>query len=236
MPSPPRIGLNCDVFDGGNIVGLRPAYIEAVRRLGAVPVMVPCGAATSEIDALLDGLDAFILTGGDDLGAERLGRPIPANAVPVDPRRDATDFILIEKLLYRSIPVLAICLGIQELNVLRGGTLWLDIPSELPDSPVVHGTGDVKDGRIASHPVRLAPGTKLRALFGADEIAVNSGHHQAVRAPGAGLVASATAADGVVEAIEVERHQWFVGVQWHPERMGKDPLQAKLFAALLEKA
>ena len=234
----PLIGINCDSFAdaAGPITGLRPAYWEAVAAAGADPVLIPPLHDRARLDALLDHLDAVVMTGGDDISPERLAlaQSAPPTVAPGDPRREAADFLLIQRLLARRTPVLAICLACQQLNVARGGTLYLDLPHDGPRGEVIHAR---KFGITPLHAVTIAADSLLAATWeNATAAAVNSAHHQAIREPGRGLRPVAHAADGVVEAVEVEGHPFFLAVQWHPERMRGDRLQEKLFEALIAHA
>ena len=238
VPSSPLIGINCDAFfdKRGEITGIRPEYWRAVEAVGATPVLIPHLSSKEEIGRLLDRLDGVVLTGGDDLRPERLGlAECPPSVVPITPERDRTDFLLLEALLERRMPALAICLGYQELNVLLGGSLWVDLATERPDGPVAHRGG--QPYTYVTHPVRVEPASLLGRLWGGvTEAVVPSAHHQAIRTLAPGLRATAWAADGLVEAFEVEGAPFFIGVQWHPERMMDDPLERKLFAALAQAA
>ena len=179
--------------------------------------------------------DALVLGGGADVDPARYGRPLLENgSVEVDHERDALDFRLFEEARRSGAPVLGICRGMQVVNVALGGTLVQDIPSERP-SPVVHQrTRDEKTRR--DHRVAIAPGTRLAALAGAPDAAVNSRHHQAIDRIAPGLTVSAVAPDGVAEAVESAGDPWLVAVQWHPENLAGDPVSERLFGEFLRVA
>jgi putative glutamine amidotransferase len=146
-------------------------------------------------------------------------------------RRDDSDRALIRRLLDRQMPLLGIGLGMQQLNVALGGSLFLHLPEECPRA-LPH-----KDptGYPHRHTVLLEPGTRLEEIYGGGEIRVNSGHHQAVRQIGRGLRISALAPDGVIEAIEAVDPNWFcVGVQWHPESETASALDMQLFECFIQ--
>jgi putative glutamine amidotransferase len=238
MTSPrPRIGINCDSFDSPEtrIFGVREPYWRAVLDAGATPVLIPFLESSEQVAAILDSLDGVVLTGGDDFRAERLGRPLHPAAVPVIPERDRGDFLLIEAILARRTPTLAICLGMQELNVHLGGTVYQDLPAERPGAVLHMGAADA--GRFVPHDLQVDPGTLLSEIWnGATSATVNSAHHQAIRDLAGGLKAVAWAADWLIEAVELPAHPFCLGVQWHPERMPDDPRQRALFAALTRAA
>jgi putative glutamine amidotransferase len=177
---------------------------------------------------VLDDLAAVVLTGGADVGPERYGF-IDPNALCRSIRdRDEAEFPLVQGVLKRGLPVLAICRGMQLLNVVCGGTL-------VPDVPGHDGPDD------ARHAVSLTAGSFLaECVVGQRAGDVSSVHHQAVDRPGTGLCVASTSADGIVEAIEwanPESNPWLVAVQWHPERMSLDePLSGTLYAAFLGAA
>ncbi|MEN6626323.1 MAG: gamma-glutamyl-gamma-aminobutyrate hydrolase family protein [Candidatus Sumerlaeia bacterium] len=234
----PLIGMNCDSFSDriGMIDGLRSPYARAVERAGGVPVLIPPYENPESLETVLDRVDAILLTGGDDVRPERLGVSGPLPAInPMTPERDRADFALIEAVQRIKIPTLAICLGCQELNIARGGTLWLDLDTENP-SPVTH---HLTPGESAFHTVDVEPDSPLGKLWqGARDVRVNSRHHQAIRAAGSGVRPLGHSPDGVVEAIELDDHPFLVGVQWHPENLAceGDPFAEKLFEALVAHA
>lgn len=199
------------------------------------------GAARSEIEivSLLEAsdgdFDALLLGGGVDVDPARYGKALLENGnVEVDAERDRIDFELFERARQRGVPVLGICRGLQVVNVALGGTLVQDIPSERPSEVVHQRTAEEKTRR--DHHVAIAPGTRLAALAGAPEIAVNSRHHQAIDAVAPGLAVSGTAPDGVPEAVEAPGESWLVAVQWHPENLAGDPVSERLFAEFVRAA
>jgi putative glutamine amidotransferase len=178
---------------------------------------------------MLDRLDALVLSGGVDVDPALYGEPRHATVTRVVPERDAFEIALVDEALRRELPLLAICRGHQVLNVARGGTLYQDIPSQIPGA----GHHDRDSARWEyCHDVDVLPGTRLREVLGRDKVAVNSFHHQAVKDVGRGLVVSARGAgDGVVEAIEDPTRRFALGVQWHPESFWDQP---RTFQALFE--
>jgi putative glutamine amidotransferase len=187
-------------------------YEAAVRRAGATPR--PLSLDEPIADALR-GVDGLLLTGGDDVDPALYGEPPHPTFDVAEPGRDGFEIDLVRRALAADVPVLAICRGLQVLNVALGGTLIQDIPSE-PVTLLPHDAS--ASPTTLAHTVSVAPGSCLAALVGPDETrAVNSRHHQAVRVLGRGLVATATSPDGIIEAAEVPTARFCVGVQWHPE-------------------
>jgi putative glutamine amidotransferase len=178
--------------------------------------MVPLIAEREYIDSVVDHLDAICLSGAiNDVDPLRYGREPHPGLGPVVPRRDATDMLLLSAAEERRLPVLAICFGIQSLNVYRGGTLVQDITAEV-DGALKH----MQAGEIArpSHNINITEGSLIAELAGGTTAAVNSHHHQAVDRAGRDLEPIAWAADGVIEAVIDSRPGHFVlGLQWHPE-------------------
>ena len=187
-------------------------YDAAVRRAGATPKALSLDEATA---SALDGVDGLLLTGGDDVDPALYGEARHPTCDVSEPGRDAFEIDLVRRALAADLPVLAICRGLQVLNVALGGTLIQDIPSE-PEALLQHDAEGPPD--TLAHTVAVAPGSCLAALVGPDGTrAVNSRHHQAIRALGQGLVVTGTSPDGVIEAAEIPASRFCVGVQWHPE-------------------
>jgi putative glutamine amidotransferase len=205
-------------------------YPEAIRRAGAVPVIIP-PLDTDSIEALLDGLCGLCLSGGPDLHPTVYGAsPHPALG-PTEPHLDLFEVALVRAAEARELPVLAICRGLQVLNVARGGTLVQDLPSERP-SNVVH-----LQTRVASsptHDVSLKRDSVVAAALGSADVRVNSFHHQAIDVLGDGLRAVGWAIDGVIEAVEATDRAFTIAVQWHAESMVGSPEQARLLRMFAE--
>ena len=191
------------------------AYAAAVRLAGVEPVPIAPGQPAS-----LAGLDGLVLTGGCDIDPARYGQaPLAINDEP-DKDRDELEAALLSQAIEADLPVLAICRGLQLLNVVCRGTLKQDIP------------GHKAKGVADAHPIAIRPGSKLGAVLNQTAISVNSRHHQAVDRLGDGLVVSADAPDGTVEALECPDKRFVLAVQWHPEdRVLTHPSDRKLFDA-----
>jgi putative glutamine amidotransferase len=198
--------------DGRERVALNSVYVRALAGAGLVPVIVP---PLGDPETAVSGLDAvagLVLTGGDDVDPARYGAAPHARLGETDPARDAVEAALISGARERGLPILAICRGIQILNVALGGTLYQDLPSERP-GPIDHAN----EG--SCHGIEVVPDSLLCRTIGVRRGSVNSRHHQAVRDLAPGLAATAWADDGVIEAAEpAERGgPWVLAVQWHPE-------------------
>jgi putative glutamine amidotransferase len=200
-------------------------YIRALLKAGFQReeiVVLPPG---SEPEGRFDGV---VLGGGLDVDPARYGRETRPDAnVELDPKRDSTDFAAFEKARRDDVPVLGICRGMQLVNVALGGTLHQDIPSERPSEITHEVPGQDRERR--DHKVVVKPGTRLSEIARADEIEVNSRHHQAVERLAPGIEISAVAPDGLVEAFE-SASPWILAVQWHPENLVDDAASRRLFA------
>ena len=200
------------------------AYVDAVESAGGRAVVIP--PPEIGVDETLSTLDGVVFSGGADVDPSRYGaEPHPETDTP-QARRDAGEMALLEAALDRDMPVLAICRGFQLLNVARGGDLIQHLPEE-----VGHDVHKQVPGEFEVHPVEVKEGTRLAAIVG-ERSDVTSHHHQALGRLGDGLVETAWAADGTLEAVEDPSRRFTVGVQWHPEA-GED---AALFEALVSEA
>jgi len=230
MTAHPRIGVTTSLNttdDGVAEQRLDLRYVEAVARAGGLPVIVPVLADDALTDAVADGLDGLVVTGGPAITVGLVG-DLPDDIARTDPRRSHADTRLLGAFLRDRRPVLGICYGMQLGSALLGGTIHADAERDLPGA-LTHGAA--RGGTV--HDAHVAPGTHLHRIAGADTLRVNTRHVQAVAAVGDGLVVSATAPDGVVEAVETPDGA-FVGVQFHPEAM-TPPLDA-LFTDLVARA
>ena len=207
-------------------------YPQAIRAAGGVPIVIP-PLDIASIEPLLDGLCGLCLSGGPDLHPSIYGAAPHPELGPTEPHLDVFEIALIRAAEARAMPVLAICRGLQVLNVSRGGTLIQDLPSLHP-SAVQHRQDQV--GSIVTHDVTVEPRSRVAACLGETELRVNSFHHQAVDRLGRGLRVVARATDGIVEAIEATDRPFTIAVQWHAESMVRSPEQARMLAAFAQAA
>ena len=227
--SRPRIGVTTSLNTterGAREQRLDVRYVRAVERAGGLPLVVPMLATDAAADAFAALLDGLVVTGGPAVTDGLVGA-LPDDIDETDPDRTASDLRVLRAFLDARRPTLGVCYGMQLANAIRGGTIYADV--ERQSGAAVHSRG--RGGTV--HPVEAVPGTRFAALVGAAALDVNTRHVQAVATVGDGLVVSARAPDGVVEAIESTDGS-FVGVQFHPEAM-EPPLDA-LFADLVTRA
>ena len=236
--SQPLVAVSTDIrqFENYTWHAAPQQYLEAaLSAAGVLPVLVPSFGERLDLDALLSAVDGVMLTGSkSNVHPSLYGGDASEENGPYDEARDATTLPLIRRAIERGVPLLAICRGIQEMNVALGGTL----ASEIQDKEGVWDhrapVSDSQDERFAiRQEVSIKPGTCLAGVFGADEIMVNSVHRQAVDRLGDRLQVEAVAPDGTVEAVSVRNSPAFaVGVQWHPEYWaGTDETSARIFRA-----
>lgn len=200
------------------------SYVDAVEGAGGRAVLIP--PTEVGVEETLDALDGVVFSGGADVDPSRYGaEPHPETDMP-QTRRDAGEMALLQAALERDVPVLAICRGFQLLNVARGGDLIQHLPEK-----VGHDVHKQVPGEFVEHPVEIKGGSRLASIVG-ESSDVTSHHHQALGRVGDGLVETAWAADGTLEAVEDPSRRFTVGVQWHPEA-GED---AALFEALVAEA
>jgi putative glutamine amidotransferase len=241
--SRPRIGVpwRTTAEEAANQRSKIDKYLRAVEHAGGEAVMLSLTLSTEALRREAENLDAIMLTGSPaDVDPAHYGAPRHPATDYADAPRERTDFALLEHALAAAKPVLAICYGIQSLNVFLGGTLVQDIPTEVGTkvchSPAEDELPNGTESPDAMHGANIGTG-HVFTLAGAAQAEINSWHHQSVLEPGRGLRITARAPDGVVEAVEwADNSNWVVGVQWHPERMAADPLAQALFRDLVAAA
>jgi putative glutamine amidotransferase len=239
----PLIGLPSDTFvkDGLPHASAVTLYASAIAKFsGALPVMLPMLDDTGHVAATLERLDGVLITGaGSNVHPHFYGRPAHAQVQPFDKKRDNVSLAMIKHAVAGELPLLAICRGIQELNVALGGTLKNDIHN-LPGHLFHRGRpGSTADQRFAPRQkINLVKDGRLAGLLGTDRLVVNSVHRQAIDRLADDLTVEARAEDGVIEAVSVKSHNGFAyGVQWHPEYgIADNPISQTLFRAFGEAA
>jgi putative glutamine amidotransferase len=196
-------------------------YFLAATAAGAVPWMIPLlDDDRATLREIFDRLDGLLLPGGVDMDPCTFGEAMLPACGRIDPARDRVEIQLTRWAVDEGTPVLGLCRGLQVINVALGGSLYQDLRSQMPGA-IKHdyfptaGSGYGRD--YLAHEVTLAPGSRILAALGRSVIGVNSMHHQGIRELAAPLLPVATAPDGLVEAVELRKDQFLVGVQWHPE-------------------
>ncbi len=228
----PRIGITAHVelvtdTDGDALLHYVAAvpYVKAVHRAGGVPVVLPV-VELDDVDALLDSVDGLVVTGGCDVDPASYGALPEPKLGPIDPVRDATDIAFVRAAVDRNLATLAVCRGIQVLNVALGGTLVQHVDE--------HMRLDAYNASV--HPVHIAADAHLATVVGTTELEVNTLHHQVLDRLGSGVRAVGHNHEGHVEAIVVEHADQVVGVQWHPELLRHRADQLALFVDLVGRA
>lgn len=231
-PASPLVGLTTYREQASWGVWSEPAdllpasYADGVQRAGGVPVLLP-PMDPDMAPAALDAVHGLLIAGGPDVDPAQYGAERDPATGPPRPGRDAWELALVHEALTRDLPVLAVCRGMQVLNVALGGDLRQHLPDELGTD--VHCPTAGVHGR---HAVLLSAGSTLHSVLG-DRAEVATYHHQGVGRLGTGLVATGWTDDGVVEGIELSGQRWMLGVQWHPEAFAGEPLFAAFVAACL---
>ena len=198
---------------------MRATYVNSVIAAGGVPLCIPTALDEQALRAVYDTCEGVLLTGGDDVDPAAFGEEAHEKTAGIDLQRDEAEFLLTRWAAQDDKPTLAICRGIQAMNVALGGSLIQDIPSQWKNPQTHDGNyyGPSRDD--IHHTVCVEPGTKLAEVLGAGDVGTNSFHHQSLKRVADGLVVTARSKDGIVEAVEMPDKRFFVGVQWHPEEM-----------------
>ncbi len=230
----PVIGITCSLEQNTDRSYLAQDYVRAVEAAGGVPVALPVLKNVALVPQHLSGIDGLLLSGGVDVDPRFFGEEPQPWLGEITPERDWYELELVGQALERKTPMLAICRGMQVLNIAAGGSIHQDISRGVRNS--------LKHSQQAprwypSHCVDILPGTRLAAIFQNAPLRVNSFHHQAVKLPAPGFAVTARSSDGVIEAIEHMAAVFTLGVQFHPECMWeRDKIFLELFRALVEAA
>ena len=204
-------------------------YLRGLEAVGALPVVMP-PLGEDAVEPLLDRIDGLCLSGGPDLDPRNYGAEPHPELGPVEPDLDCFELAVARRADERGMPILAICRGTQTLNVSRGGALHQHLP-EL-STEIAHRQKAPADE--ASHAIEVDRDSKLANLLGATALEVNSFHHQAIERLGDGLVVTAVAPDGTIEAVEDPTRPFLLGVQWHAETLVHRPFEESLFRGFVE--
>ena len=234
MSAKPIIGMNADYRsarkDAPAFSYLCAGYFDSVVQAGGIPIVIPPVLDKADLNRILDLLDGVVMIGGADLDPRHDGFMFHPSVRTLDPRREQFDRALIRAIADRRLPVFGVGVGMQLLNVSQGGNLFLHLPEDLPKAlphldpmdPAHH------------HALEVEPGSLMERVYGEGEIRVNSMHHMAVDAVARGFRVTARCPDGVVEAIESDRDDWFAfGTQFHPESDSASALDLRVFEEFL---
>ena len=209
-------------------------YSHAILKSGGAPVLLPVAQNQGSLKTILANLNGLVLSGGPDINPRYYNEQPLKGLGEIDDALDKMEIAAAKEAYHLDLPILAVCRGIQTLNVSLGGNLYQDISLQV-DGSINHSPK--ADKSINTHTVSISSGTRLSAIFKKKRIWVNGKHHQAVKGPAPGLVVSATAADGIIEAIEARSKRFVVGVQWHPEGTWSNDVNSKrLFKAFVDSA
>ena len=190
-------------------------YLRALERMGATPLLVTPAHGEESIAHLLDVADGLVLSGGEDVDPALYGQTAHERLQTVNRARDRMEIAVLRGALERGMPVLAICRGVQLLNVALGGTLFQDLPSQRAGGVIHEQEAPINE---RWHAARVAEDSRLAEIFGATDLFINSFHHQGLDHVAPALRPVTWAEDGLVEGVEGTEHPWLMGVQWHPER------------------
>ena len=244
MPQKPLIAINCDIKRNeskcADYLSVYADYAAAVEKAGGTPVLLSPLGDDADIESVLGKTGGLVLVGCEDLDPEAYGQERHEKTSTMSPRKQEFDMRLITAALRLRVPTLAICGGLQELNVALGGTLHQHIPDVYGMQLIHMRAADLAArGEEQLHGVNIESDSLLARATGSTQIEVNSSHHQSVDKVGEGLRVVARAADGVVEALEFEDKTgrgFLLAVQWHPERIHSRPEQLAIFEALINAA
>jgi putative glutamine amidotransferase len=241
MTPPPVIGITADLTPAKRdrngtaheaIHFLPHRYCRAVENAGGVALILPAMNSTGALKRLFDLIDGLIISGGDfDIHPSYYGEKPAPGLGTIKQERTEFELDLTAGALKRDLPVLGLCGGEQAINVVLGGTLYQDIPTQRPDAGN-HQQSEKKE--VGGHRIVVHQGTRLREILRRRSVEVNTTHHQAVKQAGKGLVVNATAEDGLIEGIESARHSFVMGLQWHPEVLApRHQHQRRIFSAFI---
>jgi len=228
LRSRPLIGISSTHIPNGKYDKVASSYTQAVRDAGGAPLILPV-IADKALAALYAGiLDGLLLTGGDDVPPEAYGQKPVTQTKTLSPKRHAFEKMMLETWLPTGRPILGVCRGLQQTNVVCGGSLIQNIPTQTAGSVIHRAPGDTV------HAIEIEPGTKLAAILAARTIRVNTNHHQAADKVGENLKVAARSPDGLTEALEFTDGRFGLLVQWHPERSTNPNHRKAIFEAFVQ--
>lgn len=226
MKSRPKIGVTGHISKESPNLSITLSYMEAIFACGGFPLLLPIKGDESLWLEAAQVMDGFVFTGGGDVSPSSYGEETLQCCGEISPLRDAMEFSLLRAVLPTGKPVLGVCRGIQLLNAGLGGTLYQDIYVQNAQSFQQQHTQKLPD-HLPAHDVIIEEGSLLHRIVNTTRLPVNTLHHQAVKDCAPGLVPVAWSSSGLIEAVEKKDHPFFLGVQWHPERMWHVDVKAK---------
>lgn len=217
------------------IEGVCHTYLESLQRAEAIPVIIPRRLTKESLEEIFGKIDGLLFPGGrDDIHPSRYGESFCCELPYIDDERDKVESILMKMAIERKKPFLAICRGMQMLNVVSGGTLYQNINIQNKDT-IKHHSPATAPRSTVEHDINITPDSMLARIIGATQIGINSQHNQGVKDPAPGLKITALAGpDRIIEAMEVPDHPFGLGVQWHPEELPNRDDTLRLFKALID--
>ena len=236
--SRPVIGITASIDHRspafGETYSLTRKYAEGVLQAGGVPLIVPHNLGEDSLRAVLDRLDGVLLSGGGDIDPALFDEDAHPAIHEIESDRDRVELTLARWVVESDVPLLAICRGIQVLNVALGGSLVQDIPSQVPDALRHSFDRNTTPRNYLAHPVKIDPYSQLARVMRLEVAQTNSWHHQSIKQAADRLQVTAVAPDGVIEAVEVPGRRFAIGVQWHPEWLFEERAeQRRLFGELV---
>ena len=229
----PRIGISmnyCQADYGVESAYLDLPYFSVLEEFGALPFPICPTDNILQLSAILGHLDGIMFTGGGDIDSALWGEQLHKKAKLIHPRRQRFELMLYEQARKVELPILALCLGMQLINVAHGGSLHQHLPDLDLDEDVDHGNQD----RLVEHPITLDTDSRFTQWVKTDRMNVNSGHHQSVNKLGDGLTSLAVSDDQIVEAYKANDYPFLLAVQWHPERDLANQLNRLIFEKFLQ--
>jgi len=212
-------GMNSRDEDGSGLMAVRPVYLRAIEAAGGIPLLIHLSDDMGVMRRLYTLCDGILLPGGDDVDPSSYGENPHAHLGDVDRQRDTVEIALARWTHEDTKPLMGICRGIQMINVAFGGTLYQDIPSQLPNALDHQANMKTRNWSLLSHSIALEPGSWLATCLDTNEVMGNTMHHQAVKDCAPGMRVVGRAPDGVIEAMESSGDQFVVAVQCHPEHL-----------------
>ena len=211
---------------------LNEAYSISIELAGAVPVLIPLGLPDHKLKSLVDRFDGILFSGGGDVQPSLYHSQMHPKVENVDPDRDRVEIHLVQEVIQKGTPFLGICRGLQVINIGLGGRLFEDILDQRPGSLAHQSSDDLPRDRLA-HSVRIESDSRLHQIVNANELKVNSSHHQGIKDLAPELKPNAFAPDGMIEAFELPSHPFGIAVQWHPEWLLAQDAMKALFRAFV---